>query len=80
MFQITSPPYTKPFSQVAMDLITGFPNSKGHNAILTIVDHNCSHSAIFLPCMTTITGPQIAKLYLDHIFQWFGLPEKVISN
>ena len=63
-----------------MDLITGLPNSKGHDMILTIVDHGCSHSTIFLPCTTTITSLQIAKLYLDHIFQWFRLPEKVISD
>jgi hypothetical protein len=80
MFQIISPPNAKPFLQVAMDLITGLPNSKGHNTIPTIVDHGCSCSTIFLLCMTTITGPQITKLYLDHIFRWFKLPEKVISN
>ena len=28
----------------------------------------------------TTTGPQIAKLYLDHIFRWFGLPKKIISD
>jgi hypothetical protein len=80
MFWITSLPNAKPFSQVTMDLITGLPNSKGHNAILTIVDHGCSRSTIFLPYTTTITGPQIAKLCLHHIFQWFGLHEKVISD
>jgi hypothetical protein len=80
MFQITSPPNAKLFSQVTMDLITGLPNSKGHDTILTIVDHGCSCSTIFLPCTTTITGPQITKLYLNHIFQWFGLSEKVISD
>jgi hypothetical protein len=68
MFRITSLPNAKPFSQVTMDLITGLPNSKGHDAILTIVDHECPRGAIFLPCTTTITSPQITKLYLDHIF------------
>ena len=80
LFRITSPITAKPFSQVAMDLITGLPKSKGYDAILTIVDHGCSRGAIFLPCETTITGPQIAKLYLNHIFRWFGLPEKIISD
>jgi hypothetical protein len=35
---------------------------------------------VFLPCSTTITGPGIAQLYLDHVYQWFGLPSKVISD
>jgi hypothetical protein len=47
---------------------------------LTIVDHGCSQGAIFLPCSTTITGPQIAQLYYKHIYPWFGLPNKVISD
>jgi len=28
-----------PFQQVAMDLITGLPTTRKHNAILTIIDH-----------------------------------------
>jgi len=63
-----------------MDLITRLPKSKGYNAILTIVDQGCSQGAIFLPCTATITGPQIAKLYLNHLYQWFGLPKQIISD
>jgi hypothetical protein len=63
-----------------MDLITGLPRSDGHDTILTIVDHGCSQAAIFLPCSTTITGAGITQLYLEHIFHWFGLPQKIISN
>ena len=70
----------RPFAQIAMDLITGLPDSQGFNAILTIVDHGCSRAAIFLPCHTTITGPQIVQKYLRHLYPWFGLPEKIISD
>jgi transposase InsO family protein len=63
-----------------MDLITGLPKSDGHDVILTIVDHGCSQGAIFLPCSTTITGAGIAKLYLENVFRWFGLPKKIISD
>jgi transposase InsO family protein len=63
-----------------MDLITGLPKSQRHDAILTIVNHGCSRAAIFLPCSTTITGAGIAQLYLEHLFQWFGLPQKIISD
>jgi transposase InsO family protein len=27
-----------------------------------------------------ITGASIAKLYLEHMFRWFGLPQKIISD
>jgi RNase H-like domain found in reverse transcriptase/Integrase zinc binding domain/Chromo (CHRromatin Organisation MOdifier) domain len=80
MFRIPSSISTKPFSHIAMDLITGLPKSGGHDAILTIVDHGCSQAAIFLPCSTTITGAGITQLYLEHLFQWFGLPQKIISD
>jgi hypothetical protein len=63
-----------------MDLITGLPESNGHDAILTIVDHGCSRAAIFLPCSTSITGAGIAQLYLEHLFRWFGIPQKIISD
>jgi hypothetical protein len=36
--------------------------------------------AIFLPCSTTITGASIAQLYLEHLYRWFGLPQKIISD
>jgi transposase InsO family protein len=63
-----------------MDLIMGLPKSEGNDAILTIVDDRCSQAAIFLPCSMTITGAGIAQLYLEHVFRWFGLPQKIISD
>jgi hypothetical protein len=80
IFQIPSTISAKPFSHIAMDLITGLPESKGYDTILTIVDHGCSQAAIFLPCSMTITSASITQLYLKHLFQWFGLPQKIISN
>jgi RNase H-like domain found in reverse transcriptase/Integrase zinc binding domain/Chromo (CHRromatin Organisation MOdifier) domain len=79
-FHIPSAINAKPFLHIAMDLITGLPKSDGFDAILTIVDHGCSRGAIFLPCSTTITGAGIAKLYLENVFRWFGLPCKIISD
>ena len=69
-----------PFNMVAMDLITHLPWSNGHDAILTIIDQGCSRAVAFLPCSTTITGEGIAKLYLQHIFPWFRIPTKMISD
>ena len=63
-----------------MDLITGLPKSRGYDSILTIVDHGCTRGAIFLPCTVNITGPQIAQLYYQHVYPWFGLPRKLITD
>ena len=65
---------------IAMDLITALPESEGFDAILTIVDHGCTRAVVFLPCRTTITGEQVVQLYYEHIYRWFGLPSKMISD
>jgi Integrase zinc binding domain len=80
VYRIPTELNTRPFQRVAMDLIMGLPPVGDKDAILTIVDQGCSRAAIFLPCSTTITGPGVAKLYQDHVFQWFGLPTKIISD
>ena len=63
-----------------MDLITQLPNSHRYDAILTIVDHGCTRAALFLPCTTNVTGEGIAKLYLENVYKWFGIPSKIISD
>ena len=63
-----------------MDLITQLPKSQGYDAILTIINQGCTRAAVFLPCSTTITGKGVAQLYLEHMYQWFGLPTKVIMD
>ena len=80
LYPITVPQSPQPFGQIAMDLITRLPLSQGYDAILTIVDHGCTCAAIFLPCRTTITGPGVAQLYLRHLYPWFGIPDKIISD
>ena len=45
-----------------------------------IVDQGSSRAALFLPCNTTITGEGVALLYLKHLFPWFGVLLKVISD
>jgi hypothetical protein len=69
-----------PFQYVSMDLITDLPRSDGYDAILTIVDQGCSKAAKFLPCNKTIDGQGIAQLYFRHLFPWFGIPKRIISD
>jgi len=79
-FHIPAAADALPFKVIAIDLITQLPKSQGHDTILTIVDQGCSQAVIFLPCHTTITGEEIAQLYAENVYQWFGLPTKVISD
>jgi hypothetical protein len=79
-YRIPVPTAALPFEVIAMDLITQLPESNGYDAILTIVDHGCTRAALFLPCKTTITGAEIARLYFDNVYRWFGLPKRIISD
>ena len=79
-YKINIPPFAQPFEVISMDLITQLPDSHRYDAILTIVDHGCSRAALFLLCTTNITGEGIAKLYLENVYKWFGIPLKIISD
>jgi hypothetical protein len=63
-----------------MDFIVKLPLSNGFDSILTITDHDCTKAALFIPCNKTITAEGVAELYLLHVFKWFGLPQKIISD
>jgi hypothetical protein len=80
LYCIAPHPKVNPFGEVAMDLITQLPKNGPYNAILTIINHGCTRAALFLPCATTITGEGIAELYLHNIYQWFGIPKKIITD
>src|SRR5260221_363874 len=69
-----------PFQYVSMDLITDLPLSNQFDSILTIINQGCSKAAKFLPCSKTIDGKGIARLYLQHLFPWFGVPKRIISD
>ena len=69
-----------PFQYISMDLITDLPPSNMYDSILTIVDQGCSKAAKFLPCHKTIDGQGVAHLYFKHLFPWFGIPKRIITD
>ena len=69
-----------PFQYISIDLITDLSPLNSFNSILTIVDQGCSKATKFLPCKKTIDGQGIVHLYFKHLFPWFGIPKRVISD
>jgi hypothetical protein len=63
-----------------MDFIVKLLNSRGYDLILTITDHDCTKAVILLPCKEEMGSLEIAKLYLERVFPYTGLPEQVISD
>ena len=79
-FNIPAHSEALPFKVIAMNLIMQLPNSEGSDAILTIMDQGCTWAAVFLPCSTSTTGEEVARLYMENVYRWFGLPTKVILD
>jgi len=62
-----------------MGFIEKLPPSLGYTSILVIVD--ClSKQSLFIPTHDTITSPQLAQLFILHIFSKHGIPSHVTSD
>ena len=65
---------------VSMDLITQLPRSRnGHDAIVVFV---CKFTRMvhFAACLTAITAPQLAQLFIAHVVRLHGLPATILSD
>ena len=69
----------KPWNSISMDFIEQLPSSSSFTAILVIVDQ-LSKQSIFIPTHNTITSPELAKLFLLHVFSKHGVPAHVTSD
>src|SRR6266702_7403905 len=80
LYPITMDPKAQPFEVVAMDFITKLPPSKGYDSILTIMDHDCTKAALFIPCNETITSEGVTNLYLRHAYPHYGIPKQMTQT
>ena len=69
----------KPFEVITMDFIPELPLSAGFDNIFVIVDKLTKYG-IFIPCSTTLTEGDTAKLLFDHVICRFGIPRQIISD
>ena len=63
-----------------MDFVVQLPvTRKGFDAIVVFVDRLTKRS-IFCPTNTTITAPEVAKIFFKHVFCHHGLPKVIVSD
>src|SRR6266436_4441286 len=62
-----------------MDFIEQLPASEGFSTILVVIDH-LMKQAIFIPSHDTVNAPQVARLFLTHVFSKHGVPLHVTSD
>ena len=68
-----------PWHSISMDFIKQLPSSNGFSSILIIVNHLLKQG-IFIPTYDTITSPEIAKLFIVHMFSKHGVPSHITSD
>ena len=69
----------RPWSHISLDFVTGLPTSKGHTAILTVVDR-FSKMVHFIPLSKLPSAKETAELVLQNIFRLHGLPTDIVSD
>ena len=73
-------PNAIPFEIVNINFITKLLISKGYDLIMTIVDHDCTKAAIFIPCKEQMDILGMAELYAKHVFPHYRLPRRIILD
>lgn len=68
------------WGSISTDFIVGLPETKnGFDSIITFVDR-FSKRPHFLPCKSTDTAVEAAKLFIDNVFKHHGLPNSIVSD
>jgi hypothetical protein len=69
----------RPWSSVSMDFITDLPPSNSFDSIFVVVDR-LTKMAHFIPCKKTSSSEDTAKLFLDNVYRYHGLPDDIVSD
>src|SRR5260370_27500744 len=73
------PILAKLWNSISMDFIKHLPTSDRFTSILVVVD--ClTKQLLFIPTHDTINSPQLAQLFLTHIFSKHRVPSHVTSD
>lgn len=68
------------WESISMDFITTLPrSSEGNTQILVVVDR-LSKMAHFIPCKKAVSAPNVASLFIQHVFKLHGLPKSIVSD
>ncbi|QRW15537.1 Retrotransposable element Tf2 protein [Rhizoctonia solani] len=69
----------KPWQHVSYDMIVDLPRDGSNNSILVIIDSFTKYG-IFVKCSKKLKAPELAELFLEHVWKRHGMPEKTILD
>ncbi|KAJ3476377.1 hypothetical protein NLI96_g11201 [Meripilus lineatus] len=70
---------SRPWKSISMDFIVKLPISHGYDSIWVVCDR-LTQAAHFIPTNETIDAPGLARLFLDRVFRYHGLPDSIVSD
>ncbi|QRW23943.1 Retrotransposable element Tf2 protein [Rhizoctonia solani] len=69
----------KPWQHVSYNMIVDLPKDGSNDSILVIVDSFTKYG-IFVKCSKKLKAPELAELFLEHVWKRHGMPEKTVSD
>ncbi len=68
-----------PWTSISMDFIVDLLKSKSFDSVFVVVDR-LTKMAHFMPCNKTIIGKETARLFLENVYKYHGLPDDIIFD
>jgi transposase InsO family protein len=69
----------RPWKHISMDF-KSFPKDRnGYDTILVVVDR-LSKKPISLPCYKTTTARDLARMFIAHVWRYYGAPDSIVSD
>ena len=68
------------WQSISMDLITSLPPSASKKDAIAVFVDRLSKRVHLAPVETSITAPQLARVFVDTVFKHHGVPEIIVSD
>ena len=69
-----------PWESIPMDYMPGLPSTNHGNDCVFLVVYHFSKVAILIVCKKSISTEATAKLFFEHVWVYFGLPQTIILD
>ncbi|KAF8757123.1 hypothetical protein RHS01_03682 [Rhizoctonia solani] len=70
---------SRPWQHVSYDMIVDLPKDGNSDSILVIVDSFTKY-VILVECSKKLKAPELADLFLRHVWKRYGMPEKTVLD